>query len=212
MNITILYDNESQIDGVRADWGFSCLINHDGLNLLFDTGTSGKILLGNMQKLGVDPASIDEIFISHTHFDHSGGLSSILDVNENVKVYAPDPLRGIGHAREVIYVGKSMELRKDFYTTGLLKNIEQSLAIRTEKDLVVIVGCAHPGVGDILKAVKPFGEPYALIGGLHGFDEFDILKPLTYICPTHCTQHIAEIQSRYPDKFIPGGVGCRINL
>jgi 7,8-dihydropterin-6-yl-methyl-4-(beta-D-ribofuranosyl)aminobenzene 5'-phosphate synthase len=212
MKITILYDNESRIEGLKADWGFACLVECHGVNLLFDTGTNGALLLANMKALGVDPASIDEVFISHIHFDHAGGLSTVLNENQNVKVYAPDPLRGIAPAREVIYVDRPLKLRKHFYSTGLLNNMEQSLAIQTDKGLIVVVGCSHPGVGNILKAVKPHGTPYALIGGLHGFREFEVLEPLRQVCPTHCTQHIAEIKSRYPDKYVRGGVGEIIEI
>lgn len=212
MKITILYDNESYIEGLRADWGFSCLIECYGINLLFDTGTNGALLLENMKIIGIDPASIHEVFISHIHFDHTGGLSSFLNENGNVKVYAPSPLRGIGPAREVIYIDGPMKLNRHFYTTGMLNNMEQSLAIQTENGLVVVVGCSHPGVEDILNAVTPHGTPYALIGGLHGFREFEVIKKLHLVCPTHCTQYISEIQSLYPDKYIRGGVGEIIEI
>lgn len=220
MRITIIYDNESRDEKLKADWGFSCLIEHSGINLLFDTGTSGAILMENMKTIGVDPESIHEVFISHVHFDHAGGLSTFLNANGKVKVYAPSLMRGIRPAREVVYIEKPMWLNEHFYTTGLLENpkqesgfqtvngmMEQSLAIKTEKGLAVVVGCSHPGVRNILNAVRPAGTPYALIGGLHGFDDFDALKDLTDVCPTHCTQHIAEIKSLFPDKFVRGGVG-----
>jgi len=212
MKITIIYDNESRSENLKADWGFSCLIESYGIKLLFDTGTSGTLLLENMRTLGINPASIDEVFLSHSHFDHIGGLSAILNENGRLRVYAPPQIRGISPAREIIYVDDAMELNENFYTTGLLEDMEQSLAIRTEKGLVVIVGCSHPGVGNILEAVKSYGTPYALIGGFHGFDDYDELKDLKYICPTHCTQHIPEIKSKYPDKYIQGGAGTVIEL
>ncbi|MEJ2703620.1 MAG: MBL fold metallo-hydrolase [Sedimentisphaerales bacterium] len=212
MNVTILYDNESQVEGLETDWGFSCLVSHGGVNLLFDTGSNGAILLKNMRVLGIEPGSIHEVFISHVHFDHVGGLSSFLNENGDVTVYAPASLRGIRPARKVVYVDKSMKIREGLYTTGLLDDIEQSLAVRSENGLVVIVGCSHPGIPSILKAAERFGTPIALIGGLHGFREFEVLQPLHLVCPTHCTQHIAEIQSRYPDKYVRGGVGTRIDI
>ncbi len=212
MKVMIIYDNESRREDLRADWGFSCLIEHHDTTVLFDTGSSGSLLLENMKSLGIDPVSIDDIFLSHGHFDHIGGLPAVLAENNRVRVYAPSPLRGISPAREVVYIDEPRQLNQYCYTTGLLADIEQSLAIQTEKGLAVIVGCSHPGVENILHAATSFGTPYALIGGLHGFADFEAIKDLQLICPTHCTQHIAEIRSRYPDIYVPGGVGSVIEL
>jgi 7,8-dihydropterin-6-yl-methyl-4-(beta-D-ribofuranosyl)aminobenzene 5'-phosphate synthase len=66
MKITIIYDNEVWKEGLESDWGFSCLVEVENTpKILFDTGTSGSILLRNMKKLNIDPKSIDEVFISH---------------------------------------------------------------------------------------------------------------------------------------------------
>jgi 7,8-dihydropterin-6-yl-methyl-4-(beta-D-ribofuranosyl)aminobenzene 5'-phosphate synthase len=212
MKITILYDDESRIERLEANHGFSCLIEAHGINLLFDTGTNGALLLKNMRSLGIDSASIQEVFLSHIHLDHIGGLSSFLNENGDVKIYAPSVLRGISPAREIIYINQPVELGRNFYSTGILNDVEQSLAIKTNKGLVVVVGCSHPGVENILKAVTVHGTPYALIGGLHGFNKFEVIKKLSFVCPTHCTQHISEIKSLYPEKYIRGGVGEIIEI
>jgi 7,8-dihydropterin-6-yl-methyl-4-(beta-D-ribofuranosyl)aminobenzene 5'-phosphate synthase len=212
MQITILYDNESIREGLRADWGFSCLVEAHDKRILFDTGASGSILFANMDALGVAPASIDTVFISHVHFDHAGGLSAFLDANSDVAVYAPAPLRGIMRSRETIYVETPQQLLEGVHTTGLLQGMEQSLVVEAEEGLIVVAGCSHPGVGEILDAAAQLGEPYALIGGLHGFTEFERLRNLQIVCPTHCTRHKDEIQSRYPEKFTRGGVGTVITI
>ena len=64
----------------------------------------------------------------------------------------------------------------------------------------------------ILQAASEFGPVSTLVGGLHGFNDFDVIDDLTYVCLTHCTQHIDEIAARYPDKYIPGGCGKVIVL
>ncbi|MDK2811907.1 MAG: 7,8-dihydropterin-6-yl-methyl-4-(beta-D-ribofuranosyl)aminobenzene 5-phosphate synthase, partial [Petrotoga sp.] len=63
LKVTILYDNTMHDKNLQANWGFSALIEVENApKILFDTGGSGEILLNNMEKLGVDPSTIDEVF------------------------------------------------------------------------------------------------------------------------------------------------------
>ncbi|HDP26397.1 MAG TPA: hypothetical protein ENN34_13280 [Deltaproteobacteria bacterium] len=78
--------------------------------------------------------------------------------------------------------------------------------------MVVIVGCAHPGMASILEAASPRGPIHALVGGMHGFRDLDLLDGIEVICPTHCTQYQDEIGKVYPLHVTPGGVGKRIRL
>lgn len=165
-----------------------------------------------MEKLGIDPSSINEVFISHAHFDHVGGLSEFLGVNKEVKLYVPASFSAPSGVKEVINIRGARQIHENIFSTGELRGIEQPLVVKTEKGLVVIVGCSHPGVRDILKAASQFGKPYALIGGLHGFSEFDLVEDLELMCPTHCTQFKSEIKSRYPGKYTEGGAGRVIQL
>jgi 7,8-dihydropterin-6-yl-methyl-4-(beta-D-ribofuranosyl)aminobenzene 5'-phosphate synthase len=179
MKITIIYDNEVHAAGLRSDWGFSCLIEGDYIpRILFDTGANGSILLHNMEKLTIDPLSIDMVVISHAHWDHRGGLSHFLNKNREVKIYIPEPCPEPMGAQEVIRVKEAIEFCPGVFSTGALKGIEQSLAVETERGLVVIAGCSHPGVESILNSASQFGSPYALVGGLHGFSKFDAIKGL----------------------------------
>ena len=213
MKITLIYDNDVCSEGLKSDWGFSCLIEGEDMpSILFDTGANGSILLHNMEKLTIDPLSIDMVFISHAHWDHTGGLSSFLNKNKEVKIYipgsCPEPQDGI----EIIKVVEPLEICNGVFSTGELKGVEQSLAVKTEKGLAVIVGCSHPGVEDILKSASQFGSLYALIGGLHGFSQFDEIEHLELVCPCHCTQFKSAIRSLYPKKYIDGGAGKIINI
>ena len=212
MKITILYDNTVFLSGLKPDRGFSCLVETHNRNILFDTGSNGSILLENMKKLDIDTLSIDEVFISHPHFDHVGGLSAFLNENNNVRIYVPISLRGIRNAKEMIYVDEPIELHENIFSTGELDHIEQSMAVKTDKGLVLIVGCSHPKMENILKAASQFGKVHAIIGGLHGFNEFELFKDLELICPTHCTQHKAELKRLYPQKYIDCGAGRIIKI
>lgn len=213
MKITIIYDNTVYKKGLRADWGFACLVEVENTpKILFDTGADGSILLSNMKKLNIDPNSVDVIFISHAHFDHTGGLSAFLNVNSDVKLYAPASFRGVRRAKEVISVSDFMQIHENVFSTGELDNIEQSMAVKTDKGIVLIVGCSHPNMAHILDAASQFGEVYAIVGGLHGFTQYELFKDFQLICPTHCTQHKAEIKSLYEKATIEGGAGRVIKL
>jgi len=217
VKITIIYDNTAFRKDLQPDWGFSALIEAKNTpKILFDTGASGSILLSNMEKIDIDPKDIDEIFISHTHFDHMGGLRDFLKVNNQVKIYIPGDIpssyKELIGAKEVISIKEPFQIHENVFSTGELEGIEQSMGIKTEKGIVLIVGCSHPYMGNILNTAKSFGKLYAIIGGMHGFSEFELFKDLELICPTHCTQHKAELKKLYSQKYIEGGAGRVVEI
>lgn len=206
MKVTIIYDNTTGDKNLKPDWGFSCLVEVFGKNILFDTGAKADILGYNMKKLKIDPLQIDEVFISHSHWDHTGGLSWILSLNP-VKVYLPFSLALSDDNISAIHIAEKRKLHENIYSTGELKNIEHSLVVKEKVGVTVITGCSHPGVREILNAASEIGKVRTLIGGLHGFNEFHLVDNLETVCPTHCTRFIQEIKERYPDKYIEGGAG-----
>ncbi|MBN2601842.1 MAG: MBL fold metallo-hydrolase [Candidatus Marinimicrobia bacterium] len=212
MLIKIVYDNTSVRSDLKSDWGFAAIIEYGGRKILFDAGADGDILLNNMRNMEIDPVTIDRVFISHHHFDHTGGLAAFLAKNNKVTLYAPESFRGVRNAARVIHVSETINIEKNIYSTGELKGIEQSLIIQTEMGVVLIVGCSHPSLKVIMQAAEPYGNIYAIVGGFHGFREFEILGDIRKICPTHCTQAIEELHKLYPEKYISGGAGKEIEL
>ncbi len=81
-------------DTLKAEWGLSMLAESSAgatkRNLLLDFGYSSEALLLNLKLLGVDPATIDALVLSHGHFDHFGGLTGFLTAtHEHLKPGLP---------------------------------------------------------------------------------------------------------------------------
>ncbi len=213
MKLTIITDNTVHSSGLKSEWGFACLVEAEGApKILFDTGASASVLLYNMEKLGIDPKSIGCVLVSHDHWDHTGGLDGFLELNSDVKLYLPGDLPSEPVANKVIKVKEAAEIYGGVFSTGLLQNIEQSLLVKVDKGVVVIVGCSHPGVRNTLASASDIGKPIALIGGLHGFRELDLIEDIDLVCATHCTQYKQRIKKLYPEKFVEGGAGKIIRV
>ncbi|WP_457751060.1 MBL fold metallo-hydrolase [Thermococcus sp.] len=91
MKVTVIYENHAGFrKGLLGAHGFSALVEHRGIRVLIDTGTDGNVLLNNMDELGIKPESIDYLFITHGHYDHTGGLKALLESRE-------EPLKVIAH-------------------------------------------------------------------------------------------------------------------
>lgn len=72
MKVIIIYDINAFREDLQSDWWFSVLVEAKNTpKILFDTWTDWKNLLSNMEKLNIDPITIDKVFISHAHFDHT---------------------------------------------------------------------------------------------------------------------------------------------
>ena len=213
MKITVIYDNRTVKAGLETGWGFSSLVETDDTPpLLFDTGADGIALLNNMKQLGIDPALIGAIVISHHHYDHTGGLPEILEINKHAVIYVPVNNVISFPGRKVVQVSKPTKVSESVFSTGKLRGIEQALAVKTGKGIVVVTGCSHPGVGEILDAASCYGKVFSIIGGLHGFHDFEQLNGLSLICPCHCTQHKAELKSIFPNQYVNCGAGLELNF
>jgi len=232
--IITLYDNYKYNPELKTRWGFSCLVKINDKNILFDTGADSGTLLSNMEKMNIDVNGIDTIVLSHIHGDHVGGLDGILEGNSNLTVYLPksfpdsfkNKVRSSGV--RMIEVKDSIEIYPGIYTTGELGTWikEQSLVIKTEKGLVVISGCAHPGIVNIVREAKKLTNErvYLVIGGFHLFSAEDselkrIVKnfrdlEVEKVAPSHCSgDRTRELfEQEYGENFIENGVGRVIEI
>ncbi len=213
MKVTVLYDDRSSKDeDVISDHGFSCYIETKKHVVLFDTGTNADILLHNMKVLGKDPQRISQIVISHEHYDHNGGLSTVLDYCKDVTIYR---LGKVSSEENTVQVEKPVQICDHIYSTGRLPGSpkdEQSLVLQTKKGAWVLVGCSHSGVEHILRVASRWGRVIGLIGGFHGFSDFSVLDSIDIVYPCHCTVHKQNIHDLFPEKSIRCRVGTMISI
>ena len=104
---------------------------------------------------------------------------------------------------------------------------EQSLILSTSEGLLIVTGCAHPGVVDIIRTAKevvPGDRVYLVMGGFHlsgtsstqiesiidSFEQLTVKK----VAPCHCSGENTRqlFAAHYGDDYIESGVGTRISL
>jgi len=197
--------------GCPSEHGLSLYIETDQHKILSDTGATGLFAM-NAERLGVDLGSVDIVFLSHAHFDHTGGLMTFAGVNPHAEIYAqktavreyyhvtPAAKRYIGMEKEAIelktmrYIENDttiddqlyiftnvtgrrrwpegnrelMEKKDGEYVQDAFRH-EQYLVITEGDKKVLVSGCAHNGILNILDAYRErFGaDPDAVLSGFH---------------------------------------------
>ena len=140
----------------------------------------------------------------------------ILRITDTIMMFHKFSRRNIFETRneKFYYKEKSTYIHDDF-------DDEIVLGIKTVRGLVIIVGCSHMGIVNILETIsEKTGIPiYAVIGGTHLIeaDEMRMQKTLdaframniNLIAVSHCTgeEGIKRIQQEFNDEFIYNNSG-----
>ena len=217
VNITILADNSAGRAELRGESGLSVFIESPSRNYLFDTGL-GDLFCHNAELLGVEIFGVDDIILSHGHYDHANGLPVALEQCPRAHLIlqrqAVEPkyssstgkLRYIGLDKHALAVVKQADTegrvsyleekplhftdatifstggRKDFpedwnfYLNGpdskpRIDHFEDeiSLLIKGEFSNLLVVGCSHCSLPEIVEKAETLSELpiHYVLGGSH---------------------------------------------
>ena len=86
MRIIALVENTSARPELIAEHALSLYIESNGYKILFDMGASDAFVQ-NAKMLGIDLNAVDFAVLSHGHYDHGGGLTAFIEVNDHAPVY-----------------------------------------------------------------------------------------------------------------------------
>ena len=214
MRLKILAEGSTKLQRLVKHWGLSILIDTD---ILFDTFGKPNYVLKQLKRFKIDINKIKHIIISHDDWDHVTGLWKILERNRDVTVYVCPHFKSEIKAKikwygsRIVEVEGVVKLSGNIYLSGELTGKrrdssipEQYLAIKTAKGIVVITGCAHPGIIEITQHAKAVfnSNVRLLVGGFHLKDHtakeaHDIILRLkalgvSQVIPFHCTGRIAQ--------------------
>jgi len=234
IELVVVYDDYPAQEGLQTAHGFACVIQASDGVVLFDTGGSGQILLENMDDLGIGPAQIEAAVLSHMHWDHIGGLDTVLAANPEMAVYAPAAfsssfLRDVQtRARAVAETTQAHQVIPHVRTTDVLERplVEQALYVETAEGVVVVTGCAHPGVVQLARSAQRAsgGQIHAVLGGFHmaRMDQPEIGRAIhdlmdlgvRHVGPSHCSGDAAReaMREAFGDDYLDIGVGARLSF
>ena len=89
VTIKVIYDNYVKVDGLKANWGYSIVIEGLEKHILFDTGANPAIFESNFKKMNIDAEKIDFLILSHEHGDHTAGINAFVKLKTGIPVIIP---------------------------------------------------------------------------------------------------------------------------
>jgi len=277
IQLTVLCENS--IDrvipfGLLGEHGFACHLRTPAGEFLFDTG-SGTTIMNNAGLLGIDFTKLQGIMFSHGHYDHTGGLKSVLEKTGKIPIYAhpdmfsahlskhagvmrkigvpwpQDELEALG--ADFNFSANPITITSELTLSGTIPRISKSetgdpnllslsetgeqitdplnddlsLFIKTPKGLVILLGCAHAGMLNIIDHalnVTKEQKIHMILGGTHlkfcsdeqmaatldRLEELDIDK----IGTSHCTglRGARMLAERFGERFFSASVGVEIDI
>lgn len=277
VEILILVEEYAGFTRLLGEHGLSALVSlhyeNEVYKILFDVGGSGRALLENARDLKVDLKDANVVVLSHRHYDHTGGLSKLVETLRGKPLIAHPALTRpcfyVSEDSTKLDVGLSTDARKALSEFKLLmvkkpleiapgvwflgeierfydnsyavKNFrtvvdgeivedlipdDSGLAIKLGSEVVILAGCSHSGILNIVRQAKSItGASKAIVvGGLHLINASDdtlnevinklVSEGVEKVYVGHCTglKGEAELLRRLKEKMHKLYSGYKVKL
>lgn len=214
-NILIIYDDLTVAKEFECGKGFSCLVTIAGKKILFDLGGDFDKFMHNCDRANIDLSSINQVVISHRHWDHCNGLAVLITkLSVSCQIVLPKSFAGKVPTddQRVHYVngGGLNPISSGVFTLAFnarwwgIPIVEQALIVEHEQGLIILTGCAHAGILKIIQEVEQRFQRriYLVIGGFHlGYSSRATItklietlnqKDILQLAPCHCSGTIGR--------------------
>ena len=211
MIVKVLVENTAA-DNLTAEHGLCLYVEYNNRSYLIDSGAS-EIFAGNAEKMSVDLDKVDKAFLSHAHYDHSGGYPAFFERNNHAKVYLQkaagnrDCCKIVGSEEKYIGIPK-----------GLLKEYEDRFEFvegeaKIDEGIYIV---PHTSDG-ILERAK-HTHMCVKIGDKAEYDDFSHEQTVVFeekdglVCFNSCSHSgvdiiVDEVRRSFPDKKIKAYIG-----
>jgi len=226
--ITVLYDAFGKDVAMTKDWGYAALLEINGKRILFDTGDDAAVLAKNVKAKGVDLTKLDFVVLSHRHSDHVSGLSYVLSVNPQVKIYAPkegfsifgSDLPSAFYRKDDslpaamrYYNGAPPETMKfgTLFPGANIQLIDKTTEVTPGVTLIALVSDT-PGTRELKELSLAIDTPNGVVlvvgNALHDTYRVD------FIAPGHCTGEptFTALQKAFGDRYLYAGLGTTLSV
>ena len=178
-----------------------------------------KVLEGNIYKYIGN--SFDKEYIKQNNIQIKYIEEDIFYINENIMIFS-----NFKRNNDFELINKKFQIKQD--ENYILDNFSDEivLAIKFHKGLIVILGCSHVGIVNILETIiERTGMPiYGIIGGTHLIEADELRlnstisflkeKDIEILGMSHCTgqKAVEEIKRQFENRFLYNNTGSVIKI
>lgn len=203
MIVSVLVENTAG-DSLCGEHGLCLFVEFNGRHYLIDTGASG-LFAENAEKMGIDLNTVDMAFLSHAHYDHSGGYPAFFARNGHAKVYLQESSRNRHYFKIAGPIKKYIGIPEGILDTYDDRFAYVDGAARVDDGVFIV---PHSSKGILERAIHT--HMCVVIDGQTRYDDFRHEQTVVFeeadglVCFNSCSHSGVDIAVREVEGAFPG--------